>query len=60
VKKWLFAAALYPLLELVVWFGTKFSERWEAALAEFDYEFGLDEHYPLPDPLTVLNRVDDK
>ncbi len=60
MKKWLFAAALYPLLELFVWIGTKFSEGWEAALAEIDYEFDLDEDYPLPDPLTVLNRVEDK
>jgi len=54
MKKFALAAALYPITLIFGWIATKFSERWAAALDELDYEFGFDDDYPVPDPLTVL------
>ena len=58
MKKWFAAAAAYPFVLVAGWISTKFSERWAVALDELEYEFGLDDKPPVPDPLKVLKPVE--
>lgn len=43
MKKFVFGVLSFPLTVVAGWFATKLSERYEAALAEIDYELGLDD-----------------
>lgn len=43
MKKFIYGAALFPATVFLGWVFTNLSERFERALAELDYELGLDD-----------------
>lgn len=43
MKKFIYGVALYPATVVAAWFLSSLSERFERALAEIDYELGLED-----------------